>query len=85
MSIEFVCASCQAAYAVSDDLAGKVVKCRECGARSRVVAEPEVPRRRPLVRASRADDEPESADVVVRLAGFAYGVVCFLVAVGATM
>ena len=85
MSIEFRCVNCQATYAVSDDLAGKVVQCRECGVRSRVVAETEAPRRRPLVRATRADNVPESADVVVRLAEFVYQVVFFLAAVGATM
>lgn len=36
MPIEFRCVNCQATYEVSNDLAGKTAKCRECGARCRV-------------------------------------------------
>ncbi len=41
MPVEFICVNCQATYEVSNDLADKSVKCRECGACARVGAAPQ--------------------------------------------
>jgi hypothetical protein len=44
--IAFVCPFCQEAYSVSEELAGKTIKCRNCRAASRVGSESKPRKRR---------------------------------------
>ncbi|MBN9524023.1 zinc ribbon domain-containing protein [bacterium] len=78
MPIEFRCVNCQATYEVSNDLADRSVKCRECGVRCRVgpAPLPAAPEPRPAI-----SNEPAYFRAALGFAENICQVVQFLVAV----